>query len=190
MTLSPATLERIFMDADLESRKAKARLDQIPDEPVAHVRMKEYLRLMKMGTAFAVRDNDDDGPPVPLMTFDIAPFLELPVVTENELTQAWVDLYGNYIEAGGFMEPATIHLTCIPIYQASNEHHRAVNLQLIADKNWFVQRIAESSEIHKEVQRLNRVIMTCDVLMHEIKEMTDAGKNGADSPEQERETAG
>ena len=190
MTIPATLLERIRMDADLESRKAKARLDQIPDQPVDHLQMKEYLRLVKMGTAFAVRENLDTLPPVPMMTFIIEPFLHLPVLEDNDLTLAWADIDGNTVEERGFMEPTTIHLTCIPIYQPVNAAHRAINLHLIADKDWFTQRIAESFTTSQEAIRLTRTIMTCDVLMHEIKEMTNAGEDGAGSPEQEWETAG
>jgi hypothetical protein len=190
MTIPADLCERIFMDADLESRKAKAKLDQIPDQPVDHLRLKEYLRLMKIGTALAVRENPDNEPPVPMLAFGIEPFLRLPVSEDNDLTLAWTDLDGNTIEEGGFMEPSTIHLNRIPIYQPVNEAHRSINSIMIADREWFTQRIAESFATSQEAHRLTRTIVACDVLMHEIKEMTNAGKIGAGSPEQEREAAG
>lgn len=193
MILSPYELDRIRMDVDLEMRKAKAALDQIPDQPAEHLRMKAYLRLMKMGTALAVRENPDTEPPVPMLVFHVDPFLNLPIARHDNVIDAWDDLDGNTINDGGFMEPSTITMTTIPIYPPVNDGHRTINTQLIAEKDWFSRQIAQASFVATEASRLTRRINACNSIIHEAEALTHDPSDpseGASSPQQEWQDAG
>lgn len=185
ITLDP---ERIRMDADLEMRKAKAKLDQIPDYAPDHERMRKYLRFVTIGTALAIRQNQEEGWPVPVMAFPVEPF-SMSSSAENPIYRAWADIDGNECSEVGMFSPGVMTLHRVPIYEAVNDQHKAINLYLIGDKDWFTKGAATVNAYREEIRQLNQTVMTCQIILNELEaftnDKTEGEEPGAGSPEQE-----